>query len=486
MAYEVYMPMDRFDPLTFVNAPTMDILEYKRNAQRRWDCFYADATKYIRELLKVRNPNTWERIHVADMGYYRTFINELAGDLIFPDLKLARGGQLLTAEELASYQKVLDDAKFNQSLADSSVMLEMFRTIGRYVEWKNDKVRITVLPPMQFDVAFRESSGLFEDCQAFVVYSKKPGSIKTWDNAVLWDRNGTVKVYEEGNDKALAEYSNPYKDEIGAPVLPMSVVQYTSAGSDFWKTGADGLLDACLLLGYHWVDGLYCIEWQSHAILKFINFGKEDSGKRILSPGEGVDLSEGQDVKYEAPPDASARRFEAIGQMEETLSHLTSLPNETFNKTLAPSSGVAKQIAYARLMKYRTKLALRLADSMNDLLQVVLRVYNTHSAPADRLDTDVMFVVNHAEWVQQVELTEADRLMDYQMRLGMNLMSSVDIIMQEQGLSRKDATEVYFRNRDLNRDTDQTQDSSAARTNRPTEPKEKVASNDQRNTEVKE
>jgi hypothetical protein len=476
MAYDAYMPMDRFDPMTFVNTPTADILEYKRKAQRRWDCFYADATKYIRELLAVRNPNTWERIHVADMGYYRTFIQELAGDLSFPDLKLSRNGTLLSAEELVGYEKVLNDAKFNQSLADSSVMLEMFRTIGRYVEWKKDKVRITVLPPMQFDVAFQESSGLFEDCQAFVVYSKKPASLKTWDNAVMWDRNGTVKVYEEGNPKAQAEYINPYLSEDGTPLLPMSVVQYTSAGSDFWKTGADGLLEACLLLGYHWMDGLYCLEWQSHAILKFINFGKEDSGKRILSPGEGVDLTEGQDVKYESPPDASAPRFNAIGQMEQTLSHLTSLPNETFDKTLAPSSGVAKQIAYARLMKYRTKLALRLADSMNELLQVVLRVYNTHSAPADQLDPNVAFVVNHAEWVQQVELTEADRLMDYQMRLGMNLMSAVDIIMQEQGLDRKEATEVFFRDRELNAHTEQKQDSSAARTNRPTEPSQ----NDQR------
>lgn len=423
----------------FINPPPdyygnerVEVLEWKEASHNRWLCYHAESAPFVAERIKERNPKTYQEIHTLPVPYYPAIINKLAAGIGVPELKF-------TGDEaaVAPVRKLLQQIAFTEILQDVALNVEMLRTVGVSVTWDERKAqpKALVVPPTDFDPLIPGGGPDFQDATAVVLHD--------WVHlrSVEWTKSG------------WRLFSN--KEEAGAGpneygILPFAAFQATNAGNSFWKPGGRDLLDVCLTLQYHWSDTFFAGEFQGHGQAVFTNMSPDDAAEKIISPSHGLALSANQDFKFVAPPDATANRRDLIRALEESLANLLELPAEVFAKTMAPSSGIAREISYAGLMARRTKLALQVAKQANNLLAVILRVYNTHVPEVDRIDESIRLLIVDKDWEQRVKQDANEAAQTAQMRISMNVITPVDIIMQERGCTEAEAVVIHEKNKKIN------------------------------------
>lgn len=416
------------------------LAEHRRRMQRRWNAYYATAEEDVREMLELRNPRTHELIQVINMAYYPCVVDQRAGELEIPTLRFKLAGEELSDENKTRVEEMLRKANFREKLKTLGLFLEMFRTVGCFFSWhsKRNHVVCQLLPPMRCDVLL-DDEGLFsEDITHFVVYTQKSESR---EEAVVWTRE-TWQRYTNGTESS-EQRQNPYGE------LPVHFVHASDEGAEFWRSGGDTLYDMCIMLLYHWSDVMFCQEYQGHGQPVFTGLAKEDAESRVLSPAHGLALNEGQNFRYETPGDASSTRLDAIRQMEETLTLLHNLPADSFDRTLAPASGAAKEIAYAKLMSYRTSMAERLADNCQALFDKLVLIHNTHTPFAERIPEGIEIQINLEEWKQRIAPDPEQTQLREERQIKLGIISPVDIIVRERGISPEEAEKVYQKNKSL-------------------------------------
>lgn len=438
------------DLITKADAKREDELgEYLEHQRVRMELFKERYAPIIRERLTTDMPETGSKVRPVWINLYGTIIERRAGG--FYRAPPARTFSVVSDEGIRDADKaqvvkallMLGGRRFDGAMNKVALYLEMCRALLIQVRDVRGKARFDVLPPLEWyidpsdedpvDITLAKSISIFhgtENAQgerARVLWV--PQVVENEDTA-LFDR---YVLDAEGNILEQDNYSE----------LPFMLTLYDIPDSSIYLSGGDTLEEFAIHYAATLSDMVWVERFQSIGVPVFEGGKAKDGGAHVLSPGEIFFTEQGQKFNFETPEDRSKLRRDGLSRDLVVFTRTMALSGTEFDEKPLPDSAVTMRVTSANLVQHRQSYARLLAEIEDDLFHIANRVLG------GKVDNMLVMNVTHVDRtapLDPIEATEND-----QRKIGQGVISSVDVIMKDQGVPRDAAEEMYYENIRLNR-----------------------------------
>lgn len=449
-----------------VKAAALD--DYRAQQQTRYDLYAGCYKPYVIEYLKGVCPETWQEFIPIYLPLYRKVVDKRAGGLYrkAPERTWRNSkGEPVEDKVAHAIEEAYRPAYVNTILDKAARYLESHRTILITIVWRHNRIEFDVLPPTLFHVVQGyPDPTMLEDAEALILYNRTrtdTPSVSERDTRTVWQRHSDTAVEQgtpafyvvDGNEEVLEEGTNPYlaptRDGKGWEWhYPAILLHLEDPDGTLYLPGGDELTDGALSVAFSLTDHFFIERYQGFGQPVF--WGVNEIKDLALGPTHAIKLKDKtqQDFDFRAPPGKGTERLENLRKFLNMFAVAMDVPANTFDETSTPPSGVSRRIASADLIEHRDALAQRLARYEELLFERMRVVWNTHSAEVKRIPWDVSLTVTPAPQSLPIDPLEEDARTEKRASLG--LLSIVDVLVNEQGITREDALARLRRNREEN------------------------------------
>lgn len=347
-------------------------------------------------------------------------------------------------KELEGVETMLSGVNFDRKMRSIDRWSTLLNTIHIEVVWRKEAI--------DWDIRLRPIVTVIEDPEDYLSFSKFAYAWEPMDPDTLQPRKGWVYWTDEDHvfltqggiavGMSRDDGKNPYRDEAGAPVIPIVTVRKLDEIPDYWgRLGAD-LVDAIQTMNIQLGNMWETVSLQTSGWPLLTNVDVEPGAK--LKTGAKSPLIAKGIMKDDYPPSVTFPKPDP--DIEEVQAFLDwfikanagayGMPPSAWSMDEKRLSGFAKFMDNIELLENREEEADIWEDVENELFDRTRIVWNTWR-PGEKVAEDLELRTTFPP--VKIPETPTETLTRWTMKIGAGGASWVDYYMTEEGLSEEDA-----------------------------------------------